>query len=177
MRRRLHRSLEHVYPKSKVLHVENSEILGGDGKLHPEFEGIQISKTGEFIQTSNTDELHNLDTFISRESIENVWNAYKDEIGQNENVQIDTISEHSLGNMLLLYKNNNSSFGNKMPEDKRKSYFELNKDYMFASRHLLHTVFSFGRFEKFDQSAICENQKDAIIDIVKRIHEVESLLN
>lgn len=171
------RSLEHVYPKSKVLHVENSEILGGDGKLHPEFEGIQISKTGEFIQTSNTDELHNLDTFISRESIENVWNAYKDEIGQNENVQIDTISEHSLGNMLLLYKNNNSSFGNKMPEDKRKSYFELNKDNMFASRHLLHTVFSFGRFEKFDQSAICENQKDAIIDIVKRIHEVESLLN
>lgn len=96
--------------------------------------------------------------------------------GLYENVQLENISEHSIGNLLLLYRNENSSFGNKMPEDKRKSYFELNKDDMFASRHLLHTVFSFGRFEKFDQKAICENQKDAIIDVIKRIHDVESLL-
>ena len=171
------RSLEHVYPKSKVLHVENNEILGGDGKLHPEFEGLKITKKGEFIQTSSIEKSYQMDTFISRASIENAWNTYQAEFGQYENVQVDSISEHSLGNLLLLYKNNNSSFGNKMPEDKRKSYFELNKDDMFASRHLLHTVFSFGRFEKFDQNAICENQKDAILDIAKRIHEVEPLLN
>lgn len=171
------RSLEHVYPKSKVLHVENNEILGGDGKLHPEFEGLKITKKGEFIQTSSIEKSYQMDTFISRASIENAWNTYQAEFGQYENVQVDSISEHSLGNLLLLYKNNNSSFGNKMPEDKRKSYFELNKDDMFASRHLLHTVFSFGRFEKFDQNAICENQKDAILDITKRIHEVEPLLN
>ena len=171
------RSLEHVYPKSKVLHVENNEILGGDGKLHPEFEGLKITKKGEFIQTSSIEKSYQMDTFISRASIENSWNTYQAEFGQYENVQVDSISEHSLGNLLLLYKNNNSSFGNKMPEDKRKSYFELNKDDMFASRHLLHTVFSFGRFEKFDQNAICENQKDAILDIAKRIHEVEPLLN
>lgn len=171
------RSLEHVYPKSKVLHVENNEILGGDGKLHPEFEGLKITKKGEFIQTSSIEKSYQMDTFISRASIENAWNTYQAEFGQYENVQVDSISEHSLGNLLLLYKNNNSSFGNKMPEDKRKSYFELNKDDMFASRHLLHTVFSFGRFGKFDQNAICENQKDAILDIAKRIHEVEPLLN
>ena len=171
------RSLEHVYPKSKVLHVENNEILGGDGKLHPEFDGLKITKKGEFIQTSSIEKSYQMDTFISRASIENAWNTYQAEFGQYENVQVDSISEHSLGNLLLLYKNNNSSFGNKMPEDKRKSYFELNKDDMFASRHLLHTVFSFGRFEKFDQNAICENQKDAILDIAKRIHEVEPLLN
>lgn len=171
------RSLEHVYPKSKVLHVENNEILGGDGKLHPEFEGLKITKKGEFIQTSSIEKSYQMDTFISRASIENAWDTYQAEFGQYENVQVDSISEHSLGNLLLLYKNNNSSFGNKMPEDKRKSYFELNKDDMFASRHLLHTVFSFGRFEKFDQNAICENQKDAILDIAKRIHEVEPLLN
>ena len=171
------RSLEHVYPKSKVLHVENNEILGGDGKLHPEFEGLKITKKGEFIQTSSIVKSYQMDTFISRASIENAWDTYQAEFGQYENVQVDNISEHSLGNLLLLYKNNNSSFGNKMPEDKRKSYFELNKDDMFASRHLLHTVFSFGRFEKFDQNAICENQKDAILDIAKRIHEVEPLLN
>lgn len=171
------RSLEHVYPKSKVLHVENNEILGGDGKLHPEFEGLKITKKGEFIQTSSIVKSYQMDTFISRASIENAWDTYQAEFGQYENVQVDSISEHSLGNLLLLYKNNNSSFGNKMPEDKRKSYFELNKDDMFASRHLLHTVFSFGRFEKFDQNAICENQKDAILDIAKRIHEVEPLLN
>lgn len=170
-------SLEHVYPKSKVLHVENNEILGGDGKLHPEFEGLKITKKGEFIQTSSIEKSYQMDTFISRASIENAWNTYQAEFGQYENVQVDSISEHSLGNLLLLYKNNNSSFGNKMPEDKRKSYFELNRDDMFASRHLLHTVFSFGRFEKFDQNAICENQKDAILDIAKRIHEVEPLLN
>ena len=130
------RSLEHVYPKSKVLHVENNEILGGDGKLHPEFEGLKITKKGEFIQTSSIEKSYQMDTFISRASIENAWNTYQAEFGQYENVQVDSISENSLGNLLLLYKNNNSSFGNKMPEDKRKSYFELNKDDMFASRHL-----------------------------------------
>ena len=77
---------------------------------------------------------------------------------------------------MLLYGNNNSSFGNKMPEEKRQSYFELNRDGIFNSRHLLHTVFSFGRFVKFDQKAICENQKDAIEDVLLRIKNIEPII-
>lgn len=162
------RSLEHVYPKSKVVHETQDGLQRGDGEmiedLHVVDGKLEVKKGKSF----NED----IGTFITQESILGTWKKYVTRDSALEEYASVFVSEHSIGNLLLLYKNENSSFGNKMPEEKRMCYFELNKDVLFNSRHLLHTVFSFGRFEKFDQSAICENQKDAIEDVNKRIDMV-----
>ena len=164
------RSLEHVYPKSKVVHETQDGLQRGDGRMIEELycnQGRLEVKEGK---TFNDD----IGTYIPQESINDTWKEY---VSVSKDPSLEeyasvVLSEHSIGNLLLLYRNENSSFGNKMPEDKRISYFQLNKEGLFHSRHLLHTVFSFGRFEKFDQKAICENQKDAIKDVSKRIDMV-----
>lgn len=119
-------------------------------------------------------------SYITQKSIKIEWDEYVKKNADRYRFLTEfssiNLSEHCIGNLLLLYGNNNSSFGNKMPEEKRQSYFELNRDEIFNSRHLLHTVFSFGRFVKFDQKAICENQKDAIEDVLLRIKNIEPII-
>ena len=115
--------------------------------------------------------------YISRDDIQNHW---KDLVKDNSSeLSLDLasviLSEHSIGNLLLLYGNNNSEFGNMLPEKKRQSYFDLSKVF-FSSRHLLHTVFSFAQYQKFDESAICQNQLDVINDVEQRIKYVELII-
>ena len=171
------RSLEHVYPKSMVLHLQNNDIYRGDSeplKYEKDFKDEDFNKQngslklGEIIMEKG---------YISRDDIQNHW---KDLVKDNSSeLSLDLasviLSEHSIGNLLLLYGNNNSEFGNMLPEKKRQSYFDLSKVF-FSSRHLLHTVFSFAQYQKFDESAICQNQLDVINDVEQRIKYVELII-
>ena len=112
------RSLEHIYPKSKVYHIETAS------------DGSEIVKNG------NNDPLDAIPAdaqFIDRASCEYDGNI---------------ASEHSIGNLVLLYKDDNSSFNDSMFEEKKALYFKAPDDdnktkAIFKSRHLLHTIYKF----------------------------------
>lgn len=129
------RSLEHIYPKSKVLHEE--EI---DGKI------VKKKGDGEIIEDKDID-----DTFIWRESCVD---------GDVE------ASEHSIGNLVLLYKDDNSTFNNSSFEDKKgiffKKYDAKHKE-LFKSRHLLHTIYKFAN-SKWEGVEIAKNKRQTLED-------------
>lgn len=102
------RSLEHIYPKSKVYH-EAGQNTFKDGN-------------NADILLSNVD-----NTYIKREDC--VWTDGK---GTKHSA-----SEHSIGNLVLLYSDDNSSFSNKSYQDKKKLFFHKES---LKSRHLLHTI-------------------------------------
>lgn len=109
------RSLEHIYPKSKVGHVNNGIHLdSADNPLSPD-EMLQIK--------------------LWREDI--VYHS--DEHGEFR------ASEHSIGNLVLLYKNDNSKFNAADFDQKKSLYFTIKDDAGFQSRHLLHTVSIFAQ--------------------------------
>lgn len=67
------------------------------------------------------------------------------------------ISEHSIGNLVLLDKNENSKFSNSTFHDKKNIYFDLTTD--FKSRNLLHTISVFAK-NRWCIEEIVENQND-----------------
>lgn len=99
------RSLEHIYPKSKVFY---------------EIEG----KRGDESSLSATE--------IQKMKSSGCLNG--DEFSQD-------CSEHCIGNLVLLGKNDNSQFSNKSFEEKKKIYF--NTPEAFESRNLLHSMLVF----------------------------------
>ena len=102
------KSLEHIFPKSKVYHEDKEGILyrGDDKKCtDAEIEAIQKGDS----------------TWLNREDITE----------KTEN----KITEHSIGNLVLLYKNNNSEFSDKPFEEKKKIFFNI-EDSGFESRNL-----------------------------------------
>lgn len=102
------KSLEHIYPKSKVYHTnEESEIVDGNNEVLSD-DKLKTLKDG---------------TWLNRQDFN----------GEG--------SEHCIGNLVLLYGRNNSSFGNKTYNDKKQTYFDTHD--IFESRHLLHTISSF----------------------------------
>lgn len=129
------RSLEHIYPKSKVLHEE--EI---DGKI------VKRKGDGIIIEDKDID-----DTFIWRKSCRD---------GDVE------AGEHSIGNLVLLYKDDNSTFNDSSFEDKKgiffKKYDAKHKD-LFKSRHLLHTIYKFAN-SKWDGVEIAKNKRQTLED-------------
>ncbi len=64
---------------------------------------------------------------------------------------------HCIGNLVLLYKNDNSSFNASGFDDKKDIYFNLEKRKGFMSRNLLHTISIFAKRE-WGQSEICNNK-------------------
>lgn len=129
------RSLEHIYPKSKVLHEE--EI---DGKI------VKRKGDGIIIEDKDID-----DTFIWRKSCRD---------GDVE------AGEHSIGNLVLLYKDDNSTFNDSFFEDKKgiffKKYDAKHKD-LFKSRHLLHTIYKFAN-SKWGGVEIAKNKRQTLED-------------
>lgn len=126
------RSLEHIFPKSKVGHfVKNEQSeegcwMGGDGQIRKK----------EYFQ------------------------CLRDEIRMND--QNEATTEHCLGNLVLLYKGDNSTFSDKSFNEKKEFFFDTNKKEYFNSRHLLHTIYLFARSE-WKGKDIAEN-KQRIID-------------
>jgi len=115
------RSLEHIYPKSKVFHYDEElgKCLLGDGKECP---GNECSLSLQDLRNSK-DYLERGDCKCAE------GNA----------------TEHSIGNLVLLYGGNNSEFGNNLFEEKKKMFFNPSEKDVFASRHLLHTIFKFAQ--------------------------------
>lgn len=124
------RSLEHIYPKSKVYHtykdVDREQLVNGNN---------------EELTNSDID-----DSYIRREDC--VYDGV-------------TASEHSIGNLVLLYKDDNSSFSNSSFEEKKALFFKkLNNKKMkevFKSRHLLHSIYKFSNSE-WKGSDIAQNK-------------------
>ncbi len=73
-------------------------------------------------------------------------------------------NEHCIGNLVLLYKNENSGFGAKSFDDKKSIYFNVDVEKPFKSRHLLHTISVFANKE-WGVKQIVENKKQFITEI------------
>ncbi|MGI5090422.1 DUF262 domain-containing protein [Treponema vincentii] len=73
-------------------------------------------------------------------------------------------NEHCIGNLVLLYKNENSAFGNKSFEDKKRMYFDFSEN--FKSRHLLHTMSVFAG-SCWGNKEIEQNKEKIIAEIKK----------
>ena len=131
------RSLEHIFPKSRVYHSDNN------GK--------------NYVGVYNQDE----DVEISE--IEKGMINRADFNGQG--------SEHCIGNLVLLYKNENSKFGAKLFDDKKSIYFNVDSEKPFRSRHLLHTISVFAN-KSWGVEQIVENKKQFITEI-KNYYEIQ----
>ena len=136
-----------------------------------------------------------LKSFYSKRSLEHIWPKSRiftrSEDGKHisvngkviEESQIENyiehgefkslgISEHHIGNLVLLHKNDNSNFSDKVPEDKKKLYFDL--DVPLISRNLLHTmsVFAYDNWgSKNAVNTISANQKNVIRTMKKGFEE------
>lgn len=153
------RSLEHVMPKSRVFHKNDSNK---EEWLDCEENVCDSVRVEELLLLSRED-IKGLQRKWCRESEGEGWVPI---------LNSATVNEHSIGNLLLLYKDENSRFGNKIPQDKRKDYFDVSSD-IFKSRNLLHTMFTFCRFENnFGAEEILQNQIEAIIDINNRLNSI-----
>lgn len=111
------KSLEHIFPKSKIYHFDKDLHLYYDWKN-------KVIDESEIIGKINRAEIPS----ISVKGIE----------------QPVDVSEHSLGNLVLLYGANNSAFGASDFEKKKDKFFSR-EDSAFKSRHLLHTVKVFAK--------------------------------
>ena len=129
------RSLEHIFPKSKVfLKNSDGEMFRGDG---------------EKLTTAQYEKMKNDKTCIDRNKFD------------------DKYSEHCIGNLVLLHKNENSAFGCKTFNEKKQMYFEFSKP--FNSRHLLHTISVFAN-SHWGIQEIQEN-KNTVLQGIKDYYE------
>lgn len=76
-------------------------------------------------------------------------------------------SEHSIGNLVLLYGRNNSEFGNLPFDEKKKKFF--NNERRFESRNLLHTISSFAN-SKWEPSDIETASRNLIARLAMDYH-------
>ncbi|MBO7302521.1 MAG: DUF1524 domain-containing protein [Bacteroidaceae bacterium] len=135
------RSLEHIFPKSKVVHKdENGNWFNGNE------EPVEM-----------VDEI-----YLEREKI----------ASSDGNVRT---TEHSIGNLVLLYKNENSQFNNSDFVRKKELFFSPKKEDLSRSRHLLHTVCVFAEKEKWNGEAIAQNKRDTIMMFEKEYNKLKEL--
>lgn len=138
------RSLEHIFPKSRISHeyVEITEdgerkfLLGGDNKKHDE--------PGYY------------------------WNKREDiHKGNGEGAT----TEHSIGNLALLYLNDNSQFSNNSFKDKKNYFFNKDVNEYFKSRHLLHTIYLFAKSDWTVQD-IADNKEAMIKNFINYYKDI-----
>ena len=124
------RSLEHIFPKSKVLHKN------GDKVLDTEENEVQQPEPKDCIFREDIKATINNGTFAT--------------------------TEHGIGNLVLLYKDENSSFNDSDFAVKKKKFFSPRVEKPFKSRHLLHTICVFAEQEKWDGESIAKNQHEIL---------------
>lgn len=121
------RSLEHIFPKSRVFDSVIDKIKSEEGKNKEMLDRTQFNGNG---------------------------------------------SEHCIGNLVLLYKNENSKFGAKTVEEKKSIYFQVDEeDKPFRSRHLLHSMSVFAK-SSWGIKEIQDN-KESIITEIKNYYGIE----
>lgn len=148
------KSLEHIFPKSKVYHIDLDE----DGNPI-EVNGQPVYKRGDGSPLPNKDleelKIKNPASILDRESF-------------NGNG-----SEHCIGNLVLLYGKDNSSFGAKSFEQKKAAYFNYSAEgegLNFKSRSLLHSMFAFSK-STWGVSEI-QQQRDNFINNFKDTYNI-----
>ena len=110
-----------------------------------------------------------MDTKLERRFNFSIWSSKSLEhihpqSRSNELEWVDNLSVHCIGNLVLLYGNDNSSFGNEEFNEKKNKLFNPNKarnnkkESLIESMSLLHTVSIFAN-EKWGVAQIKENQK------------------
>lgn len=121
------RSLEHIYSKSRVWHTDESgKVLDGNDR-----------------------ELHTNVRAITKDP------AFmpRDRIVNHDGTQL---SEHCIGNLVLLYGENNARFGNANFENKKMMFLAPGDMTVFESRNLLHSVCIFAG-NTWDHQSIVDN--------------------
>ena len=140
-------SLEHVWPKSKVLHQEEGQWRDGNDKVLDPAVAVRVKQVSRQLLEESTgrritvleDEAHDY--------------LYRSDMAAG-------VTEHSIGNLVLLYKNDNSRLSNRPFLEKKAILFgDSGDEDAIRSMHLLHTV---GKFAKPSWSAtdISENYKE-----------------
>ena len=109
------RSLEHIYPKSKIGHKND--------------EGKPLGWNDEELDKKHLDEVK-----LWREDM--VWTCPEDK-------HVYHGSEHCIGNLVLLYRRDNSKFNDADFRQKNHYFFRDLDDDAFESRHLIHTTMIF----------------------------------
>ena len=138
------RSLEHIFPKSKVLHKEK----GNNGLREI------VNGKGDKLQSlpPDTDKKNYIARCTCKYFIDN---------------KRIFASEHSIGNLVLLYKDDKSSFNDSDFSDKKDSFFNApNSKHVkeiFKSRHLLHTIYKFAN-SKWTGEEIAKNKYQTLKD-------------
>lgn len=126
------RSLEHIYPKSRVGHQDQPDL------------------PDNWLDGSDT-KRDRKDFSLLRNDIQATVNG----------ITVET-SEHGIGNLVLLYKDENSVFNDSEFEVKKEIFFSPRRKELFKSRHLLHTVCVFAEKTVWDGPAIARNQYDTL---------------
>lgn len=150
------KSLEHIYPKSKFYKIVNEgeddeKLIRGDGLV------FFLRKDGE------------KKSYYSKDKKKEILFEMKDPSVRGERLFNGNGSEHCIGNLVLLYKNENSVFSNKLFKEKRDYLFRMNcgkETETFRSKHLLHTVSVFAS-ESWDVEEIQNNKKEFIEEVKK----------
>lgn len=130
------RSLEHIIPKSRVFHVIAGQVFNHNDEL------VTGVNPGDKLGTDDKP-------------------IYWRDIKETEYAPALSWSEHSIGNLVLFYKNENSSLSTGEFDKKKSDLFSCNKEEFFQSRHLLHTVKVFSN-STWGPMDVCRNQKDEL---------------
>lgn len=129
------RSLEHIYPQSKVYHKTNE----GDKYFYK-------NGLNETIETIDAEEIQ----------------SCKD----NDGICTFEDGTNSIGNLVLLYVDENSAFSNSSFEEKKNMFFKKPDNgkvikELFKSRHLLHTIYKFAN-SKWTAKEIKQNKDNTL---------------
>lgn len=125
------KSLEHIHPKSKAFHKKETE--NKDSSITIIYFDGNDKEIGFAAPTGSE--------WLNRDSM------------------APDCSEHCIGNLVLLDKNENSKFNNKPFVAKKEFYFNVGE--VFKSRNLLHTISVFAK-SNWDKEDIQENRRKFI---------------
>lgn len=146
------RSIEHIYPKSKIGHLSDS--------------GKKLDYNGEELDEKHLEKIQ-----LWREEMR--WVCPEDKVEHSG-------SEHCIGNLVLLYKRDNSMFNDADFQEKNLLFFTVNdNDDAFKSRHLIHTtmVFSDVRWNDWNKEQIPRQKFEAIKEFKNEYPELNTLSN
>lgn len=150
------------YDKSVIqsMYDYSLEVLGNDNLYNEDDKEPAFRQLLRRNVQAYTDIRQPFDFGIWKErSLEHIFPKSKvDELGSFDG----NGSVHSIGNLVLLYKNDNSSFNASSFNDKKAIYFSLDKRKGFKSRNLLHTISVFAS-EKWGVEEI-QKQKQAFLN-------------
>lgn len=148
------KSLEHIYPKSKVYHIAL------DKDKNPLFEdGQQLYRRGD-------------GSTISKRELERLIDEKPGTMLNRQSFNGDG-SEHCIGNLVLLYGRDNSKFGAKSFEEKKELYFKPDAEkegLSFKSRSLLHSMYAFAK-STWGVPEI-QQQKENFIEDFKKTYKI-----